>query len=211
MFARSIRVETCAGVEPGTRRVKGDGVTTDEARELIGPAVLDGARPIGHGWADLGAGSGTFTFALAELLGAAGEVVAVDREVAALDSLRQGFGSRGDGSMARIVVAEGDFRDPDEVPELAERTFDGVLFANALHFDPDPVRTLARITERLASGGRIVVVEYEDRPPNPWVPHPLPTEKLREVASELGLAPPTGVGERPSSYGGVLYCAWLRV
>lgn len=53
---------------------------TTEAASLIRKGI---ERP-GGVWADLGAGSGTFTYALAELLGATGTVYAVDRVGAAL-------------------------------------------------------------------------------------------------------------------------------
>lgn len=185
-----------------------------EARELIRDAVVgpDGRGP-GGVWADFGAGSGTFTFALAELLGPEGRVVAVDRESAGLDALRQGLESRAargdDDGAARVIPALGDFTDLAAITELGELALDGALFANALHFDADPTATLGRTRERLGPGGRLVVVEYQDRPPNPWVPHPLPVARLEEVAAALGLGAPRVVGERPSSYGGELYCAWM--
>ena len=70
-------------------------MTTDEASELIRDAVLtDHGEPVGPVWADMGAGSGTFTFALARLLGPEGRVVAVDREPAALESLRRRLEAR---------------------------------------------------------------------------------------------------------------------
>lgn len=200
-------------------------MTTDEAAELIRGAVPTGddgpAAPV---WADMGAGSGTFTFALAGLLGPDGRVVAVDREPAALESLRRGLehraetGRQGGAAQddrgqrtqgAAVVPARGDFRDPNGIDALDGVALDGALFANALHFDGDAGGTLRRMAERLAPGGRLVVVEYQDRPPNPWVPHPLPVARLEEVAASEGLTDPRVVGERPSSYGGVLYCAWL--
>src|SRR4029079_1032936 len=53
----------------------------------------------GGTWADLGAGTGAFTLALAELVGPTGEVIAVDRDRGALRELertvRRGGGSRG--------------------------------------------------------------------------------------------------------------------
>ena len=194
---------------------------TRDAEELIAGAVLDGSgAAVGSVWADLGAGSGTFTFALARLLGSAGHVVAVDREAAAVEALRRGIRSRLDsdslapdrgptGNLARITPTLGDFRELDAVDALQDVKLHGALFANALHFDPDPGTTLLHAADRLQAGGRLVVVEYQDRPPNPWVPHPLPVRTLQEVATETGLGAPTVVGERPSSYGGVLYCAWL--
>lgn len=185
-------------------------MTTEDARELIQRAVLDAdGGPAGHVWADLGAGSGTFTFALARLLGEGAEVLALDREEAALVSLRDGLRGRLAPDDARVVPIRGDFRELDTVNGLADRVLDGALFANALHFDPDAGRTLARTAERLDAGGRLVVVEYQDRPPNPWVPHPLPVARLQELAREWELGAPEVVGERPSTYGGVLYCAVL--
>ena len=194
-------------------------MTTDEAKELIRGAV-PGTRTDAV-WADLGSGSGTFTFALAELLGPDATVIAVDREEAALESLRQGLrrrseagldaGAAGGGrAVGRVLVARGDFREPERITEL-EGPLHGALFANALHFDPDPGATLARFAERLAHDGRLGVVEYQVRPPNPWVPHPLPVARLEAVAADAGLQPPMVVGERPSSYGGVLYCASVGV
>lgn len=187
---------------------QGDGVTTQEAMELIRdavPAGRDASRD--RLWADLGSGSGTFTFALAEILGDGAEVVAVDREAAALESLRRRLEVT--APAAAVLAATGDFRDPSTIVALQGRSVHGALFANALHFDPDPGATLRAWADRLRPGGRLVVVEYEDRPPNPWVPHPLPAAGLREVAADRGLAVPEVVGERSSSYGGVLYCAWL--
>lgn len=190
-------------------------MTTEDAADLVRAAVLgaDGT-PIGPAWADLGSGSGTFTFALASILGPAGRVVAVDREAAAIEALRRGLSRReaaGSPPVADVVPVTADFRDLDGIPELRDRTLDGALFANALHFDPDPRTTLGTTARRLAQNGRLVVVEYQDRPPNPWVPHPLPVARLEEVAADAGLGTPRVVGERPSSYGGVLYCAWLPV
>lgn len=187
-------------------------MTTEEAAGLIRGAVLrDDGAPVGLRWADLGSGSGTFTFALVQLLGPHGHVLAVDREQAALDALRRGIRQRDrDGPAAEVSAVLGDFTDPD-LPALPARSLDGVLFANALHFDPDPARTLQAVARSVRAGGRMAVVEYRDRPPNPWVPHPLPVAGLREAAAEAGLGEPRVVGERPSSYGGHLYCAWMAV
>lgn len=176
--------------------------------------MLDDAGPVGPLWADFGAGSGTFTFALLDLLGEGGRVIAVDREAAAVEALRRGMAARAGADPedhAGITAVRGDFTELDGIEALTGVTLDGALFANALHFDPSPARTLAAAGRRVRAGGRVVVVEYQDRPPNPWVPHPLPMPGLADAADAAGLGVPAMVGERPSSYGGVLYCAWMGV
>ena len=48
--------------------------------------LLRGAVDPGGTWADIGAGTGAFTLALAYLLGPGGQVIAVDRDRGALDT-----------------------------------------------------------------------------------------------------------------------------
>lgn len=166
-------------------------------------ALISAAVPSeGRTWADLGAGSGTFTLALVELVGEGGRVHAVERDAARLAALRRAAGA----STGAIVVHEGDFTESLDLPPL-----DGALLANALHYVPTHVQAamLARIGALLAPGGRIVVVEYEDRGPNPWVPYPIPLARLRDLAREAGLGPPALAGSRRSRFGGAMYAAWM--
>lgn len=177
----------------------------EEAIALLRPA---GVQP-GGAWADLGAGEGLFTRALAVLLGREGRVLAVERDPEALRALsvleREAAPDR-----APVRAVEGDFRDLASLGELARVSLDGALFANALHFAPDPEEVLEQAVLRLRAGGQVIVVEYDGRPASRWIPHPLPPDRLSAVAARLGLQPPEVVGERPSAYGGTMYCAALR-
>src|SRR5262245_4569513 len=101
-----------------------------EAETLIAGAI----HRRGGTWADLGAGSGTFTLALASLLGPDGRVLAIDRDQSALDELRASASMRSSGDGAAIETAAGDFTDPRSLPDAQ---LDGLLLANALHFVPD--------------------------------------------------------------------------
>jgi hypothetical protein len=56
-----------------------------------------------------------------------------------------------------------------------------------------------------------VIVEYDGRPANRWVPYPLSVARLSEFAAELSLLPPVVLGERPSAYGGIMYAAVLAL
>ena len=172
-----------------------------DAVRLIGAAVPAGAAT----WADLGAGSGTFTLALASLLGPGGIVYAVDRDT---DALRKVVGpgiERSDRAQIQPVVA--DFREPLQLP-----TLDGVLIANALHYVPyaDQARVLRQIAALVTPAGPLVLVEYERRNANPWVPYPIPIATLAEVARDAGLGAPTPLASRPSRYSGAIYSAVVR-
>lgn len=156
-----------------------------EALELIRPAVA------GQIWADLGAGSGTFTRALAELIGEGGRVYAIDREVR---GLRQSFAG------ARVEVIKADFTQGLELPPL-----DGILLANALHYLPDQQGFLRHLKQYLHQGGRLVILEYENRKPNPWVPYPIGFAALHDLLEETGYSQVQKVATRASRFGGEMY------
>ena len=172
-----------------------------EAIALIGAAV--GEK--GGVWADLGAGSGVFTRALAKLLGPAGTVYAVDRNAAALRELTRTRGPAGSSATIRTVV--GDFAEPLELPQL-----DGVLVANALHYVPyaDQPAVLRRVASMLTDGAPIVVVEYDRRHANQWVPYPITPAALAAVTRDAGLGVPTVLATQPSQYSGTIYSAVVR-
>ena len=173
----------------------------DDAAALIRPAV---ARP-GGVWADLGAGAGTFSRALAALLGAGGTVYAVDRDRRALATL--GTGSDVAAGTATLVPVVADFTAPLALPAL-----DGALLANALHFvaDADQPAVLGRVAALLRPGGALVLVEYDRRAASRWVPYPVSHARFAALAATAGLSEPVLIGERPSAYGGVLYAAVAR-
>ena len=169
-----------------------------EAVELIAGAI---PGP-GGTWADLGAGDGTFTRALAELLGPEGRVYAVDHDVAAVAAVERWAAK----TPAHVIAVTADFTRPFDLPGLVE-PLDGMLLANVLHFVHEADIVLARLAERLRPGGRVVIIEYDRRATSRWVPYPIPSARLPELAVSAGLSPPILVATRPSAYGGDLYVA----
>ena len=169
----------------------------EEAVALIGAAVTD----VGGTWADLGAGTGTFSRALASLIGPSGDVYAVDRDTHALQTLHR---APQDAASAAIRTVVGDFTEPVELPPL-----DGVVLANALHFVPyaDQARVLGQVALYLAVRASIVIVEYERRAANPYVPFPIGFDALGGLARECELGVPRLLATRPSRYRGSIYSA----
>jgi len=165
-------------------------MNTRDARSLIADAI----PTQGGTWADVGAGEGTFTRALVQLLGPEGRVYAIDRDANALASLA------GERNVTTVVA---DFTKPFELPDA----LDGMLLANALHFVRDPAPVLKRLASRVKTGGRVVFVEYDRRGKNPWVPYPIVADELSALTAEAGLSAPTVVARRPSAYSGELYVA----
>ncbi|HEX8362425.1 MAG TPA: class I SAM-dependent methyltransferase [Longimicrobium sp.] len=172
----------------------------EEAQALIAPAV---AAAAGARWADLGAGRGTFTRALSRLLGPGAEVYAVDRDPAAVRALA--------GLGPGVTSLHGDFGDESAWRSLALPALDGILLANSLHYVPaaEQRAVLARLADALRPGGRLVVVEYEGRAANPWVPYPVDSSELA-VLLPPGMAAPVRTGSRPSAFGGTMYAAFTE-
>ena len=166
--------------------------------------LLAGAVPPSRGvWIDFGAGTGTFTRALANRLDTGSRVYAVDRDRHAIASLSSERWKNG----VELVPLVGDFTQALSLPGLAAAGADGMLFANSLHFVAKPEIVLARLASLVRPGGSVVIIEYDGRRANRWVPHPISTDRLVDVLAEAGLLPPVITAKRPSAYGGALYVA----
>jgi ubiquinone/menaquinone biosynthesis C-methylase UbiE len=152
-------------------------------------------------WADLGAGAGTFTRALAQTLGDGSTIYAVDDDAAAVAALRAMAARIG----TQIIPVKADFTRPLELPGLGDAPVDGMLLANALHFIRDARSVLVRLARRVRAGGRVVIVEYDRRSPSRWVPYPIQASQWPELAAAAGLVEAAITATRPSAYSGVLY------
>lgn len=155
-------------------------------------------------WADLGAGTGSFTLALRPLLSPNSTIYAIDRDTRAIDRLKEQIATIEPG--ATIVPLQADFMVSLELPQL-----DGILMANTLHFIRDQTATLTQVVNYLRPGGTLLVVEYDQRAPIRWVPSPLPFARFGPLAVDVGLVTPTLLGTRRSpSTGMVMYAASAR-
>lgn len=155
-------------------------------------ALLKNVPIPGETWADLGAGSGTFTHALSELLGPGGSVLAVDRNA---NALRHIGSASPDGAVIETLHA--DFAEALTLPPL-----DGLLLANSLHFVRQQVPVLRHLAGFLKPGGKAVFLEYDAPRASPWNPYPLPFARLSQVAAASGLGELQELSRRPSAFGG---------
>lgn len=165
----------------------------DHVRLLAG-----GVPEKGGTWADLGAGDGAFTLALAELIGPAGVIHAVDRDRSALRELERRI--VGDGATVQTLVA--DFTHPLGLPPL-----DGIVMANSLHFVRDKRPVLERVREMLRPDGRLLLVEYDVDDGNPWVPHPISFVTWTSLAEECGFVGTRRLASVPSRFLRRIYSA----
>jgi ubiquinone/menaquinone biosynthesis C-methylase UbiE len=167
--------------------------------ELVG-LLRDGIDARGGRWADLGAGEGAFTLALADLLGPGANITAVDRDAGSLRGLPAEIRKRFPATELEVVVA--DFTRPISLTSL-----DGIVMANSLHFVRDKGPVLARVNEMLKPGGSLIVVEYGSDRGNPWVPHPFSYERWVDMAARAGFERTRMIGTVPSRYLGSMYSA----
>lgn len=164
-------------------------------RDAVGPA---GGRAV---WADLGAGAGTFTRALARILESGSTIYAVDQDDKSIAALRKIEMP----SAIRVVPVKSDFTRALELPGLGSASLDGILLANSLHFVRAADAVLTRLVQHVRVGGRVLVVEYDRRAPSRWVPYPIPASAWPRFAEAAGLTAAAVTATLPSVYAGVLY------
>lgn len=164
--------------------------------------IRAGVEGSGKRWLELGAGTGSFTLAVLDLLGDEADVTAIDRDAKALRRLEDHASRRFPAASVHTVVA--DFTRPLPVEHAS---FDGMLMANSLHFVRDKEPVLRAAIGALRPGGRFVLVEYGSDTGNPWVPWPVSMARWVELAERVGLRETHKIGEVPSRFLGSIYAA----
>ncbi len=168
----------------------------ERADEEHPEAVIDalGLRG-GEVVADLGAGSGYFTFLLAAKVGKTGKVFAVDIQDEMLEALRQRATALGVTNVEEVQDSETD-------PKLAPGRIDLVLMVDVYHELAYPFEVMTKVREELKPGGRVVFVEY--RKEDPRVPikevHKMSVEQLTKEMKAVGLVHVRTVETLPSQH-----------
>lgn len=141
--------------------------------------------------ADVGAGSGYFTWRMAAAVGPQGKVFANDIQPEMLAILRTNMTQRG---FTNVVTVLGDTHDP----HLPANTLDLILLVDVYHEFDEPYEMTVGMVRALKPGGRLVLVEYrgEER----WIPikplHKLTEIQVRKELADSALHPLTFVTNR---------------
>ena len=162
--------------------------------------LRDGVATTGGTWADFGAGRGAFTLALRELAGPDAEIIAIDRDAGALRTNEAAMQSMFPVTQVRYEVA--DFTRTLSLPPL-----DGIVIANALHFQRDQEAVVRQFRDCLREGGRVLVVEYNIEQPCAPVPYPVPFHRWQELAEAAGFRETRMLARRPSRFLNEIYSA----
>jgi len=108
--------------------------------------------------ADIGAGSGYFTFRLAEEVGPKGKVYAVDIQKEMLDVIRRRTKAR---KLTNVEPVLGTLTDP----KLPADSVDLILMVDVYHEFSHPFEMTEAMVKALKPGGRLVFVEYRREDP----------------------------------------------
>jgi precorrin-6B methylase 2/cytochrome c553 len=131
--------------------------------------------------ADVGAGTGYFTWRLAQHAGPAGKVVAVDIQPRMLELAAQTVKQHGVANVEFVLGKETD-------PRLPRASLDMVFIAHSYHEFSQPEKIMDAIRESLKPRGRLVIVEYaKERRQAPASPlHKMSFDEIREEIEPIG-------------------------
>ena len=130
--------------------------------------------------ADLGAGSGYYSFRIAPLVGPAGEVLAIDIEPAMLDAIAQRARREHIGNVAPV-------RSSAQDPNLAPGSVDLLFMVDVYHELEYPYEMLTKVRTALKPRGRVALIEYRAEDPDVLI-KPLHKMSERQVRREMQAA-----------------------
>jgi SAM-dependent methyltransferase len=165
--------------------------------------LREGIPGRGGVWADFGAGEGAFTLALAELTGSEAVIYCIDKDRSALARLVQAMKARfKDRPTGNLQILNTDFTRRIDLPSL-----DGLVMANALHFQRDKEPLVRLLKSYLRPNGRLLLIEYNTDSGNAWVPHPLSYPTWEKLAARTGFKSTQLLATYPSRFLREIYSA----
>lgn len=132
--------------------------------------------------ADIGAGSGYYTFRIARKV-PAGKVFAVDLQPEMLDLMRRKIAREDIGNVELV-------RGSETSPNLAENSVDLVIMVDVYHELSHPREVMQEIVRALKPDGRFVLLEYRMEDPT------VPIKRLHKMSEEQAVREMEAVGLR---------------
>jgi SAM-dependent methyltransferase len=108
--------------------------------------------------ADIGAGSGYYSFRIAPLVGEKGKVYAVDIQQEMLDIIKKRMKKDKVSNIETILGAEAD-------PKLPDDSIDMILLVDVYHEFAQPYEMTQKMVKALKPGGRLIFVEFKKEDP----------------------------------------------
>jgi ubiquinone/menaquinone biosynthesis C-methylase UbiE len=157
-----------------------EGWGRDESQQPERVVTTLGIGP-GDRVADLGSGSGYFTFRLADAVGKDGKVYAVDIDPDMTEMVAAMARERGAANV-EVVLAE------PEDPELPDGEIDLVFTANTYHHIADRVDYFTRLKRDLSPKGRVAILDYHEGGGwfATWFGHSTPTATVTSEMEQAG-------------------------
>lgn len=160
------------------------GSDADEVAQLVQWLEIEPGDRV----ADLGAGDGSYAFALAERVGPGGHVYATEIDPDRLDQMREGKTRRG---LDNVTVVQGAAASTN----LPDACCDAVFSRNVYHHLTEPDAINADVRRALRPGGRLLVIDFEPggpldliSPPDTGARHGGHGTPKRTVVDEVGRA-----------------------
>ncbi|GFE83080.1 methyltransferase type 11 [Steroidobacter agaridevorans] len=149
-----------------------------EERPQLTIAALE-IKP-GQTIADLGAGSGYYSFRIAPLVGERGSVLAIDVEPRMLRIISERAQRGGINNITTVLSTPSD-------PNLEPNSIDLLFMVDVYHELEYPFEVMTKVREALKPGGRVALIEYRAEDPAVMIK---PVHKMteRQIVKELTAA-----------------------
>jgi ubiquinone/menaquinone biosynthesis C-methylase UbiE len=158
------------------------------------PGVVIDALQIkpGDTVADLGAGSGYYSFRLAPVVGPTGKVLAIDIEPRMLEVIRGRAARQKIGNVETVRSTASD-------PNLPPASVDVLLMVDVYHELAFPYEMMQGVVTALKPGGRVALVEYRKEDPNVPIKevHKMSERQVTREMQAVGLKPQRSVESLP--------------
>jgi ubiquinone/menaquinone biosynthesis C-methylase UbiE len=130
--------------------------------------------------ADVGAGSGYFTFRLAQAVGPSGKVYAVDIDEDMIDYLKKRAGEEGAHHVIPTAARPED-------PQLPETSIDWIFVCNTYHHIEKRTAYFKNAKRYLKPGGRVAIIDFNGKGwPERWFIPIVPKDAIRMEMEAAG-------------------------